>query len=145
MGHDFYDRVVAMMSGLTEAGETLTGHVKAMQNTQLTNLQKMELATTVVNERLKGIETLQNFNMNTALKVIREGDFGDDLYTVMNVIQEKIIRGGIKYTYEKPVLDQDNNVIGMDTARSTTRAITNISTSKNLNQFVFDEALKLVA
>ena len=63
----------------------------------------------------------------------------------MNVIQEKIIRGGIKYTYEKPVLDQDNNVIGMDTARSTTRAITNISTSKNLNQFVFDEALKLVA
>jgi len=44
------------------------------------------------------VHNLRAINTNLALYPRRDEDRGDTLWQVMNVVQEKLLRGGIPYT-----------------------------------------------
>jgi len=86
-------------------------------------------------------EKLDTINWVNSMTREREADNGNDLYTILNVIQEKLIRGGIKYTTKK--VDDEGKVLKL--TNRVTKKVDNPSTIQDLNKFVFSEALKLVA
>ena len=59
-------------------------------------------------------------NASQLLEVSRNADKGSDLWTTFNVVQEKIIRGGIRYRTEKG-------------DRQRTRAVNSVSENVRLN------------
>lgn len=69
-----------------------------MKNTDVTEEQKIEIATEVVKIR-KGVEEDEkiDIDMDTIMDIlnpVREEDKSNDLWTVFNVCQEKLIKGG---------------------------------------------------
>ena len=69
-----------------------------MSHTEVTKEQKREIATEVVKIR-KGVDDEQKFEIDEAtimdiLNPVREEDKSDDLWTVYNLCQEKLIKGG---------------------------------------------------
>lgn len=73
-----------------------------MKEVQLNEEQKITLATEVMKIR-KGIEDNEKFDLDKEtiqdiLSPVREEDKGDDLWSVFNVCQEKMIKGGFRST-----------------------------------------------
>ena len=80
----------------------ITCTMNTMKNTTLTEADKKELATAVVKVR-KEMDDNQQVELDEAtimdiLMPAREEDKGDDLWTVFNVCQEKMIKGGFQAT-----------------------------------------------
>jgi hypothetical protein len=67
------------------------------------------------------------------LKPKRLGDEASDLYTVMNILQEKLIRGGFQYS----IKDDTRNV----PKRKTFKATKDISLQEKINKNLFDYAM----
>ena len=72
--------------------------MNTMKNTEITEEQKREIAAEVVRIR-KDVEEDQKFDIDEAtimdiLNPVREEDKSNDLWTVFNVCQEKLIKGG---------------------------------------------------
>lgn len=75
-----------------------------MKNTEMTDEQKNELATEVMKIR-KGVDDEEKFDIDEEtildiLSPVRNEDKSDDLWTVFNICQEKMIKGGF-YTVGK--------------------------------------------
>lgn len=89
----------------------ISQHIKTMQATKLTDKQKAELAVKalitrdsnlykddkgkVIIKKVKELNTISEL-----LEPMRDSDKGNDLWRVLNVIQEKLITGGYKRTSE---------------------------------------------
>ena len=76
--------------------------MNTMKNTKLSEAEKKELATAVVKIR-KDVEDDEKFSIDEAtvmdiLEPVRDEDNSDDLWTVFNVCQEKMIKGGFQST-----------------------------------------------
>lgn len=86
---------------VAKATESIPLQIEAMNKmheTELTDDQKSELAVSALKIR-KGLELTDNLTtdeetINELLTPIRKEDESDDLWTVFNVLQEKIIKGG---------------------------------------------------
>jgi hypothetical protein len=72
--------------------------VKTMQSVSLTTEEKIFLAEKAHELRFEGAMA-EAFNPRRLLLPRRIGDTGDDLFSVLNVIQENIIRGGLYGIY----------------------------------------------
>lgn len=79
-----------MVNNIPNTIETLNNFKKKI----LTEQEKMELALKSIEIRF-GEET--EVTPIDLLEAIREEDKKDDLWTIFNVIQEKLIRGGFRY------------------------------------------------
>lgn len=76
--------------------------MNTMKNTKLSETEKKELATAVVKIR-KDVEDNEKFSIDEAtimdiLEPVRDEDNSDDLWTVFNICQEKMIKGGFQAT-----------------------------------------------
>ena len=76
--------------------------MNTMKNTKLSEAEKKELATAVVKIR-KDVEDDEKFSIDEAtvmdiLEPVRDEDNSDDLWTVFNICQEKMIKGGFQST-----------------------------------------------
>jgi hypothetical protein len=76
--------------------------MNTMKNTKLSENEKRELATAVVKIR-KDIEDNEKFTIDEAtimdiLEPVRDEDNSDDLWTIFNICQEKMIKGGFQST-----------------------------------------------
>ena len=76
--------------------------MNTMKNTKLSEAEKKELATAVVKIR-KDVEDNEKFSIDEAtvmdiLEPVRDEDNSDDLWTVFNICQEKMIKGGFQST-----------------------------------------------
>ena len=72
--------------------------MNTMKNTEVTDEQKRELATEVMRIR-KGVDEEQKFDIDEdtimdILNPVRKEDDSNDLWTVFNICQEKLIKGG---------------------------------------------------
>lgn len=124
INYDFEElrRVVAT------AIEQVPGIVKTMndmRNITLTDEQKINLATEVVKIR-KGIEDNEQFALDmetveSVLEPVREEDKANDLWTVFNICQEKLIKGGF-------------SVVGKNNKTRKQRGITSIKKDMDFNQ-----------
>lgn len=104
-----------------------------MRKVTLTDEQKINLATEVVRIR-KGIEDNQKFHLDaetieSILEPVREEDKANDLWTVFNICQEKLIKGGF-------------SAAGKNNKSRKQRGITSIRKDMDFNQRLWGTASK---
>lgn len=136
---DLLNKVDAFIAGIPKALD----NVRALQGRTIDLNTETALIQTIYNERLKNVKEVHSVDYNARPR--RTADTHRDAYTVLNRIQEYVIRGGIKYQYWKPVLNNDGVQIGRTVAHTTTRPVSSIDASMKLNAFVFNTFLKEVA
>jgi len=114
--------------------------VNGMQNTELSPAERAIFAKTAYTyahgERDENLLTSDESIINQVLRTKRQADRGTDLWTTFNVIQENIIKGGIRTAKvnEKGRL-----------RRSTKRAVKNIDKNIKLNKAIFEMATQMQA
>lgn len=107
--------------------------VQTMQAVELAEQERLALATSAALEKWQApIETLP-FPVSTLLTPRRNVDQAPDLWTTMNVIQENLIRGGIRYRK----IERDENTGRAQIKRNTTRAVTGINEDIRINKAVW--------
>jgi len=121
--------------------ETLKTTIKSMQDRQLNHEEIESLVRKTIQLKLG-----EDFNVNlvdlNSFRARREEDQATDLYTVLNRVQEVLIRGGIQYKREIARPDDSNLIVFRN---NTTRKVTSMKTEVELNQAIFDQALTILA
>ena len=107
--------------------------MNTMKNTEITDEQKRELATEVVKIR-KDADDEQKFDIDEEtimeiLNPVREEDRSDDLWTVFNICQEKLIKGGFM-------------AVGNNNKVRKQRGITSIKKDLDYNQRLWTAAMR---
>lgn len=102
--------------------------IESMINTQLNSEQIDSFYKKIIDYRFENMRDVVPISMT--IKPKRLSDMGTDIFTVMNVGQESLIRGGLIY--------HKNNKF------MRTRPISSINQSIKANQFVWSEALNLL-
>ena len=130
INYDFEELRKVVASAIERVPE-IVNTMNEMRNVILTDEQKTELATEVVKLR-KGIEDDKDFVVETEvvediLTPVRAEDKGNDLWTIFNICQEKMIKGGF----------------GLRTSRNRLRrqrGITSIKKDMEFNQRLWNTA-----
>ena len=130
-----FEALRTVVSSAIEQIPYIVNTMKTMKNTKLSEAEKKELATAVVKIR-KDVEDDEKFSIDEAtvmdiLMPVREEDKGDDLWTVFNVCQEKMIKGGFQSTSKN------------DKVRKQ-RKITSIKKDVEYNQRLWEIATKFM-
>lgn len=135
---------IAIQNGINELLNQrydLKRTIESMQATNLTDDQSHELARKIAMDRInKGAESIKHVHTNYLLKSRRYEDQGNDLFTVLNRIQENVLKTGVHYVESK-------NTAGLITlSNEKTKAIKdNTKTTIDLNSMMFDHALSFVS
>ena len=138
----FEATVLQMVAGV----EQLNDSIREMQAREVTPTQVAEFVREIASLRLGQGENIKNVQFADLLKVRRNTDSGRDAFTTYQVVQENLMRYGIRYQTES----QDAN--GITTVRNVVaRPITRtaqgeIETSRSvdLNASLYDSALKIL-
>ena len=130
-----FEALRTVVSSAIEQIPYIVNTMNTMKNTKLSETEKKELATAVVKIR-KDVEDDEKFSIDEAtvmdiLEPVRDEDNSDDLWTVFNVCQEKMIKGGFQST--------DKN----DKARKQ-RKITSIKKDIDYNQRLWEIAMRFM-
>lgn len=109
--------------------------MNTMKHTELTDDDKKELATAVVKIR-KDIDDNEKIDIDekTIMDIlipVRDEDYGNDLWTVFNVCQEKLIKGGF-------------NSVGKNNKSRKQRSITSIKKDVEYNQRLWETATRFM-
>jgi len=116
----------------------IANHVEGMQATELTRGEQEIFAKTAFNfahgERKENDLTTDSEIVNQMLRPKRHADTGSDLWSTFNVIQEKLIRGGVK---TRKINDKGR------VARNTKRAVNNIEKNIKLNKALWEMATQM--
>lgn len=124
---------------LLQQREKLVETVRIMQSREVTPSEVVELARSMAKTRLVGIEDVERIELNNLIIPNRSDDLKKDLWTVFNVIQENLIRRGLKYETIKTVNDQSVH------RNMTTRKVNEYSTKAiDFNGSIFDQAMLLL-
>lgn len=122
-----------MIKGIDNAINTMVdgmpdvlSKVRQYSSKVLSEAATIELARRSAQLRLANTKNIQDINLHAMFNLQRYQDRGIDAYTLFNVVQEKVIRGGIIYKQ----LNEETNFI----EKKTTRAISSVSQSVKLNQ-----------
>lgn len=96
INYDFEELRTVVAKAIMSVSDNITV-MQEMQDTQLTEEQKSELATTALKIR-NGVKDDEKFSVSDEdvedmLTPVRKEDEGNDLWTVFNVLQEKVIKG----------------------------------------------------
>jgi hypothetical protein len=143
-----YNRLECAIQDIESKLPQLNIVVKRMKEIVLSADDQYNLASKLVGERLKDISNLTDFAR--FLFPQREQDTTSDLWTVYNKIQEQVINGGISYTIKKKVKvksELDPSITFLMDKESTrySRPVKSIDKVKELNEYMFNEAVKLAA
>lgn len=117
--------------------------INRMKSKNLNVGQINELAREFIAMRLPDLRNV-SIDLEKLLTPVREVDAGTDLFTVFNLLQEKVIRGGIKYEHDVEILDKNTGLSEVKTVKRTTKRIKAIDASIKLNEGMFDAALELL-
>jgi hypothetical protein len=130
-GKDLEERLVAAVNDIVRQASELSEHIEKMKSTVLTVKQVTEFQTKALRLRVDEDAVVESF----AFPIHRQDDTPMDVFTVMNVIQESLIRGGASVT----VLKDDQ----LKTRRL--RKVKSISTQTKINTELWDMAQQLAA
>jgi hypothetical protein len=124
---DLHDKVAAFEHGLPLVAE----RINKMRTITLNVNQYQVLKETCSQFALRNTRDVKSINFDSIAKVARIGDVSQDAFTIANRIQEKLIRGGLRYTQAMTKGDitwHENR---------TTRPVTSIDESVKRNRFVW--------
>jgi len=135
MGYDFE----TLRETINEMVEKLPLTVESMnrfKRTELTQDQKYDLARKALETRFKvqenqKVDKLYKIDLDEFLKPVREEDSGNDLWSVFNLVQEKIVEGDFEYL----------NGVKLRKARK----IKNFKQDLDVNKKLFEVAKEFVA
>ncbi len=135
------DAIQYMLSNFDAFSE----QIKRLQGLELSKQATDELIKVTFDARLANVNNVKNIEYRIP-RLQRLADNATDAYTVFNRIQEVLMRGGIQYTYDKPILDASSGeVLGTQHITTKTRRIASVGSQLKLNQLVYDKALELAA
>jgi len=135
-----YQELDSLIPRLVAQRESLVDTVKMMQARDVSPSELIKLAQDVASIRLQGIDNVVKIEIADLLKVRRQDDAKNDLFSCLNVIQENIIRFGLRYQ----TVSQDEN--GVQNVRNmTARKIKTESVKAiDLNASIWDAATQLI-
>lgn len=145
-GNNFYNRVNDGIQEIIKQAPLVASKVNKFKSIQLNETVVLDFCKFVARERLVGIKEIQQVILNTVNrpKIYRIEDQKNDLYTVLNRLQETAIRGGIQYSYITEVKDKDDQV-ERKLRSGTTREVKSINEKLRLNKLIWDYAEKIAA
>ena len=135
MGYDFE----ALRETIGEMVEKLPLTVESMnkfKGTELTQPQKYDLARRAIATRFKlqkdqKVDQVYKIDLDEVLKPVRKEDAGNDLWSVFNLVQEKVVEGDFEY------------VSGVKMRKA--RKIKNFKQDLDVNQKLFEIAKEFAA
>ena len=143
-----YERLDEGLKFILEQSDLLAAKVDALRVFKMTQQQKRTLAQEIVQSRFVDIYKGKypgKVDYDALLTPAREEDQGSDAWTVFNVIQEKLIRGGIKYQICRQVKDKDGKTLETIPLDKTTKEAKSIHNVVALNQMAWDKTLAMIA
>jgi len=130
MGYSF-EELQVQIRGLVEKLPLTVESMNKMKEVQLGQDKAVEFAKKALETRFTVKELNRiNINIDDLLNPVRKEDYGNDLWSVFNVVQEKIIDGDFEY------------VVG-DKVRKA-RQIKNFKQDQKINKELFDLALEYI-
>lgn len=131
--NDLIPRLVAQRASLIET-------VKMMQARDVTPQELIALAQDVASIRLQGIDNVTKVEFSDLIKIRRQDDAKNDLFSCLNVIQENVLRFGLRYQV------QSTDVNGVQSIRNqSARKVREESVKAiDLNASIWDAASKLL-
>lgn len=86
-----------LVAGLVAETDALSDLVKTMSAKDVTPTQVADFAREVASLRLGQGENIVKIEFSDLLKVRRQADTGSDAFTIYNIVQENVMRYGIRY------------------------------------------------
>lgn len=138
---DALDEINNLIPRLVAQQASLIETIKLMQARNVTPEELSQLATDVAQARVAGIDNVTEIKTVDLLKPRRQDDTAQDLFTVVNVLQENATRFGIRY--QTKTFNPETNVVSI--RDYTSRRINEASVKAiELNASIWDIATKLV-
>jgi len=112
--HQWYsfDEIRKIMDGMLEVVPKVITQVQQLNSISLNDDQQVEFAAKALLTRYpKGNE---NLNVEDLLSPVRQGDRGDELWKIFNVVQEKLIKGGLVFNDKKEKMQKLRPIINID-------------------------------
>jgi hypothetical protein len=143
VGHtgDPLSQLDTLIPALVAQRDSLIETVKMMQARDVTPSELIQLAQDVAKIRLDGLDNVQSIQFGDLLKVRRQDDAKNDLFSVMNVLQENVIRFGLRYqtsSTDDNGVNRTRNMVARQIKTESVKAI-------DLNASIWDAASKLIA
>ena len=135
MGYDF-DTLRETINEMVEKLPLTVESMNKFKNTELSEPQKYDLARKALETRLKvqenqKVDQVYKIDLDEFLKPVRKEDAGDDLWSVFNLVQEKVVEGDFEY------------VSGVKMRKA--RKIKNFKQDLDVNQKLFEVAKEFAA
>lgn len=135
-----YQELDSLIPRLVAQRESLVETVKMMQARNVTPNELVTLAQDIVKIRLADVQGLKSIETSDLLKVRRQDDAKNDLFSCLNVIQENVIRFGVRYQIETTF---QNGTVSIQN-RSTRKIKEESVNAIDLNSSIWDAATKLL-
>ena len=135
MGYDF-DTLRETINEMVEKLPLTVESMNKFKNTELSEPQKYDLARKALATRLKvqkdqKVDQVYKIDLDAFLKPVRKEDSGNDLWSVFNLVQEKVVEGDFEY------------ISGVKLRKA--RKIKNFKQDLDVNQKLFEVAKEFAA
>ena len=135
MGYDF-DTLRETINEMVEKLPLTVESMNKFKSTELTKPQKYDLARRALATRFKlqkdqKVDQVYRIDLDEVLKPVRKEDAGDDLWSVFNLVQEKVVEGDFEY------------ISGVKMRKA--RKIKNFKQDLDVNQKLFEIAKEFAA
>lgn len=129
-GNDFDQRLIVAINHIVAQAHKLTESIDKMKATVLTQSEILAFQREALQKRLGDVK-IESFSM----PVHRNEDTANDLFTVMNVVQENMIRGGGRVIVEQDGKRKDKAI----------RRVNSLVSQTEINTMLWDLASQKVA
>jgi len=112
--HQWYnfEEIRKIMDNMLEVVPKVITQVQGLNEITLNDHQQVDFASKALLTRYpKGNE---NLNVEDLLSPVRQGDRGDQLWKIFNVVQEKLIKGGLVFNNKKEKMQKLRPIINID-------------------------------
>jgi hypothetical protein len=130
-GNDFDQRLIVAINHIVAQASKLTESIDKMKATVLTQAEVIAFQREALQNRLGNDSIIHSFSM----PVHRREDEATDLFTVMNVVQENLIRGGARVLVEQEGKCKDKAI----------RKVNSLISQTEINTMLWDLAEQKVA
>ena len=124
-GNDFEDRLIVAINFIVAQAEKLTESIERLKSKKLSDAEILAFQREALQKRLGDVK-IESFSM----PINRTEDQSNDLFTVMNVVQENLIRGGARVILEQDGKRKDKAV----------RRVNSMITQTEINTMLWDLA-----
>lgn len=131
-GSDFDQRLIIAINHIVAQAEKLTRSIDLMKSVKLSDVDILSFQRQALQNRLGDDVKIESFSV----PVQREEDKANDLFTVMNVVQEALIRGGARVLVEQDGKRKDKAI----------RRVNGLTTQTEINTMLWnlaEESLEL--